>query len=184
MSSTVDSSGMLIVLLIAPLMIKFGLIALLARLFGASPGIALRTGLGLAQGGEFGFVLLAYAGQAKLASETFLQPVLAAMVLSMLIAPFIIQRSDAIVRRLSANDWMLRAMQIHNIAVQSMAVEEHVLICGYGRSGQNLARFLEQEKIPVIALDMQRFPRIFFWRSVGCGERLIPTCRTLSPRSA
>ena len=76
------------------------------------------------------------------------------MVLSMLAAPFIIQRSEAIVRRLNTNEWMMRAMQIHNIAVQSMAVVEHVVICGYGRSGQNLARFLEQEKIAVIALDI------------------------------
>jgi CPA2 family monovalent cation:H+ antiporter-2 len=80
--------------------------------------------------------------------------VLAAMVLSMLAAPFIIERSEAIVRRLNANEWMLRAMQIHNIAVQSMATNEHVVICGYGRSGQNLARFLEHEKVPVIALDI------------------------------
>ena len=98
--------------------------------------------------------VVALANTTKLLSPDFLQPVLAAMVLSMLAAPFIIQRSEAIVRRFSANEWMLRAMQIHNIAVQSMAVEEHVLICGYGRSGQNLARFLEQEKIPVIALDI------------------------------
>jgi CPA2 family monovalent cation:H+ antiporter-2 len=45
-------------------------------------------------------------------------------------------------------------MQLHNIAVQSMAVNEHVVLCGYGRSGQNLARFLEQEKVSIIALDI------------------------------
>jgi CPA2 family monovalent cation:H+ antiporter-2 len=79
--------------------------------------------------------------------------VLAAMVLSMLITPFVIERSEAIVRRWSATEWMSRAMQLHNIAVQSMATQEHVLICGYGRSGQNLARFLDREDVPFIALD-------------------------------
>ena len=59
-----------------------------------------------------------------------------------------------IVRRLNANEWMLRAVQIHNIAVQSMAAAGHGVICGYGRSGQNLARFLEQENVAVIALDV------------------------------
>jgi CPA2 family monovalent cation:H+ antiporter-2 len=49
---------------------------------------------------------------------------------------------------------MHRAMQLHSIAVQSMAAEQHVVICGYGRSGQNLARLLEQESIPFIALDV------------------------------
>lgn len=141
------------VILVALVVAKTFLIFGIARLFGATTSVALRTGLALGACGEFGFVLLAHGNNARLITPDFLQPVLAAMVLSMLATPFIIQRSEAIVRRLNANDWMLRAMQIHNIAVQSMATEEHVLICGYGRSGQNLARFLEHENIPIIALD-------------------------------
>jgi CPA2 family monovalent cation:H+ antiporter-2 len=143
-----------LVILVALVVAKTFLIFGIARLFGTAAGVALRTGLALGACGEFGFVLLANANNAQLISPEFLQPVLAAMVLSMLAAPFIIQRSEAIVRRLNANDWMQRAMQIHNIAVQAMAAEAHVVICGYGRSGQNLARFLEHEKIPVIALDI------------------------------
>jgi CPA2 family monovalent cation:H+ antiporter-2 len=49
---------------------------------------------------------------------------------------------------------MHRAMEIHNIAVRSMSADEHVVVCGYGRSGQNLARLLEKEAIPFIALDV------------------------------
>ena len=147
-----------LVILVALVMAKTLVIFGIARLFGTATGVALRTGLALGACGEFGFVLIAQANSAannaQLISPAFLQPVLAAMVLSMLAAPFIIQRSEAIVRRLNTNEWMMRAMQIHNIAVQSMAVVEHVVICGYGRSGQNLARFLEHEKIAVIALDI------------------------------
>ena len=79
--------------------------------------------------------------------------VLAAMVLSMLAAPFVIERSEHIARHISGADWLARAMELHNVAVQSMAVKRHVVICGYGRSGQNLARLLGTEKIPFIALD-------------------------------
>ncbi|HTD91343.1 MAG TPA: monovalent cation:proton antiporter-2 (CPA2) family protein [Burkholderiales bacterium] len=143
-------SVILVALVAAKTLLIFGI----ARLFGSTISVALRTGLALGACGEFGFVLLAHANNARLISPEFLQPVLAAMVLSMLAAPFIIQRSEAIVRRLNANEWMLRAMQIHSIAVQSMAAVEHVVICGYGRSGQNLARFLEQEKVAMIALDI------------------------------
>ena len=142
------------VILVALVAAKTFLIFGIARLFGASTSVALRTGLALGACGEFGFVLLAHANNTRLLSPEILQPVLAAMVLSMLAAPFIIQRSEAIVRRLNANEWMMRAMQLHNIAVQSMAASEHVLICGYGRTGQNLARFLEHENTPVIALDI------------------------------
>mgnify|MGYP002629675083 CR=1 FL=1 len=143
-----------IVILVAVVLAKTFLIFGIARLFGTTTSVALRTGLALGACGEFGFVVLAHANNARLISPEFLQPVLAVMVLSMLATPFIIQRSEAIVRRLYANEWMLRAMQLHNIAVQSMTASEHVVICGYGRSGQNLARFLEHENVAVIALDI------------------------------
>src|SRR5476649_1145575 len=45
-------------------------------------------------------------------------------------------------------------MELHNVAVRSMAVNQHVVVCGYGRSGQNLARLLDKEGIGFIALDV------------------------------
>ena len=84
---------------------------------------------------------------------TLAQVVLAAMVLSMLAAPLVIQFAEPIVRRLTANDWLARAAQVTQIAATTMARQDHVIICGYGRSGQNLARLLEAEDIAFIALD-------------------------------
>ena len=159
-------SVILVALVVAKTFLIFGIV----RLFGSTTSVALRTGLALGACGEFGFVLLAHANNSRLISPEFLQPVLAAMVLSMLAAPFIIQRSEAIVRRLNTNEWMLRAMQIHTIAVQSMAATAHVVICGYGRSGQNLVRFLEHEKIAVIALDIDP-ERIR--EAAAAGERVV-----------
>jgi CPA2 family monovalent cation:H+ antiporter-2 len=142
------------VILVALVVMKTLLIAGLARAFGAEASVALRTGLALGACGEFGFVLLGHANTAGFLPHDILQPVLAAMVLSMLIAPFVIERSERIVRRWASSDWMSRAMQVTNIAAQSMAAEQHVVVCGYGRSGQNLARLLEQERVPFIALDI------------------------------
>lgn len=130
------------------------IIAGLSRLFGSDTGAALRTGLDLAQGGEFGFVLLAVAAPHNLVPVEIMQVALAAMVLSMLAAPFIIERSEHIARHFSGAEWMMRAMELHNVAVQSMAVNQHVVVCGYGRSGQNLARLLESEGFSFIALDV------------------------------
>ena len=135
------------------IVLKVALIAALSRFFVSDSGAALRTGLDLAQGGEFGFVLLSLAAPLDLVPQPVLQSALAAMVLSMLIAPFIIERSEHIARHVSGADWLARAMELHNVAVQSMAVKRHVVICGYGRSGQSLARLLGAEKIPFIALD-------------------------------
>ena len=142
-----------LLLLVVPLAFKLVLVAGLARVFGASLASSLRTGFYLAQAGEFALVMLALANQFGVIAPAVVQVVLAAMVLSMLGAPMIIQFAEPIVRRLTANDWLARAAQLTTIASTAMARQEHVVICGYGRSGQNLARLLEREDISFVALD-------------------------------
>jgi CPA2 family monovalent cation:H+ antiporter-2 len=141
-------------LLLGALSIKALIAAGLARLFQADTGTALRVGLGLAGAGEFGFVLLSRTGQLGLVPADTLQLVLAALLLSMLASPFIIQHSDRLVARWVRSEWMRRAMALHDIAVRTMGVQGHVIVCGFGRTGQNLARLLEQEAFEFIALDL------------------------------
>ena len=145
--------GWVALLLVVPVVVKFVLIVLLSRLFGAAPATAWRTGFHLAQAGEFALVMLALMRQHDLVEPRLAQLILAAMVLSMLAAPLIIQFSEPVVRRLTANDWLARAAQITRIAASTMARQDHVIVCGFGRSGQNLARLLDAEDIPFIALD-------------------------------
>ena len=144
-----------VLLLLASLLAgKTALVFGLSRMFGADSSVALRSGLALAGAGEFGLVLVSEATHLELVPAALMQVVLASLVLSMLVSPFLIEHSERLVRRFSAAEWMNRAMTLHNIAIQTMGAERHVIICGYGRSGQNLARFLEQEKIAFIALDI------------------------------
>jgi monovalent cation:H+ antiporter-2, CPA2 family len=140
--------------LLGPLVLKAVMITALARLFGSSPGVAMRTGLGLAQAGEFGFVLLNLILDEHLVDPTLLQVILASMLLSMLAAPFLIQNADRIVLRLSSTEWMQQSLQMTRIATQSIKQTGHVIICGYGRAGQNLARMLENEGLSYVALDL------------------------------
>ena len=150
----VEQAPSVFLVLAALLVMKTLLIFGLSLAFGTGSAAALRTGLTLAACGEFGFVLLARADALALVDAQVAQPVLAAMLLSMLAAPFIVDKSESIARSWSRSDWMHRAMELHNIAVKSMATDQHAVICGYGRSGQNLARLLEKESIPFIALDV------------------------------
>ncbi|MBV8030002.1 MAG: cation:proton antiporter [Betaproteobacteria bacterium] len=133
---------------------KFGVVLSLSRFFGSPSGTALRTGLALAQAGEFGFVLLSLAASARLAGGEALQPLLAAMVLSMLAAPALIGASNRIALRWSRSEWMERSLELHRVAVQSLEAERHVVILGYGRNGQRLARLLEAEGVRYVALDL------------------------------
>ncbi|MGZ5582572.1 MAG: NAD-binding protein, partial [Usitatibacter sp.] len=132
---------------------KFALIFVLARLFGNQKPAALRSALALAPAGEFGFVLLAPARREGALDEGTLQIVLAASLLSMLAAPLIIARMERIVLYFIESEWTQRAVALHNLAVRSMSTKGHVIVCGYGRSGQALAQFLERDKVPIIALD-------------------------------
>jgi CPA2 family monovalent cation:H+ antiporter-2 len=145
---------LLVALVLAALLVlKFVVIVFLVRWFGSDKAVALRCALALAPAGEFGFVLLSLAGRVNALTPDTLQVVLAAMLLSMLATPLILAHAEKIVLYFCASEWEARAMVVHDLAVKSMSARGHVIICGYGRSGQNLARFLEHEKIPVIALD-------------------------------
>ncbi|MDQ3188715.1 MAG: cation:proton antiporter [Pseudomonadota bacterium] len=149
-----DNLGWVLLALLVPVSFKFTMIFALARVFGAPAGTAIRAALALATAGEFGFVLLGQAGGLGLIDDLVLQIVLAAMLLSMLAAPLLLQYSDRIVVRLVASEWLLKSVQIASIAQRAIAVDKHVVICGFGRSGQHLAKMLEQENIAFVALDL------------------------------
>ncbi|MDO9131458.1 monovalent cation:proton antiporter family protein [Hydrogenophaga sp.] len=133
---------------------KLALITGLTRMLGAPMGVALRTGLYLAQAGEFGLVLLTLAGNNNLIPPALFNPILASMVLSMLATPFVIMYANTIVTRLVGSDWLMQSVQMTSIARKAINADKHVIICGYGRCGQNLARLLEAENIPYMALDL------------------------------
>jgi CPA2 family monovalent cation:H+ antiporter-2 len=146
--------GLVLLMLTVPVLFKLLLVTAPARMLGASMGISLRTGLYLAQAGEFGFVLLTLGQQNGLVPPQLLNPILASMVLSMVATPFIIMYSNRIVLKLVAGEWLQQSLQMTSIARKSINTSKHVIICGYGRCGQNLARMLEREGIPYLALDL------------------------------
>ena len=149
-----DQWLLVLIMTTVPVIAKFALVAALARAYRAAPGVALRTGLYLAQAGEFGFVLLTLGADNGLVAPDWMSPVLASMVLSMLATPFLILHSNKIVNRLSASDWLMQSVALTSIAKKAISAERHVIICGYGRSGQNLARLLAPERIAYMALDL------------------------------
>ena len=145
---------LVLILLIGPVLFKFALIALLAKLFGSSTGVSIRTGLALAQAGEFGFVLINLAAGMQLMNPLIIQVVLASMVLSMLAAPFLIAKSDQIVLKMATNEWMMQSLVLTSIATRTMASKKHVIVAGFGRNGQSLATLLSEENIDYHALDL------------------------------
>lgn len=153
-SVLVDHVALIVFLLIFFLLFKIGLIALLTRFYGFEMGVGVRTGIILGQAGEFSFVVLALGLQTKLIDGNALQLVLSVAVLSMLVAPFLIQNNGRIARALVKSYTRNSIKVVDQIQEHSQDLRDHVIICGYGRSGQYLGRFLREENIPYVALDM------------------------------
>ena len=120
----------------------------------ANPGVALRTGVVLAQGGEFGFALLSLALAASIMDTELAQIVLAAVIFSMMLTPFLIRYNGAIARRLYPGKYgASRDRMEEDIKNNAAALNQHIIICGFGRIGQNIARVIEQEDCEYFALD-------------------------------
>ena len=133
------------------LVFKALLIALLCRLFGAKVDEAIRTGLILCQGGEFGFALLALAVSDKLIPGDVASFFLSIIVLSMGVTPFLVSNSRVIASRLTAAGAKPDDDGLSGVGGDDF--QRHVILCGYGRVGQTIARFLEMEHIPFVAID-------------------------------
>ena len=123
-------------------------------IMGAEHGVALRTGMVLAQGGEFGFALLSLALIDGLMDITFSQHILAAIILSMMLTPFLIRYNGLAAKRLFPGSYGLNRSQIRqDIKNSANNLQRHVIICGFGKIGQNIARLIAQENYDYIALD-------------------------------
>lgn len=117
---------------------------------------SLKTAIYLAQGGEFGFVLLALSANTtpRLMNNEIEQAAIAAILLSMLLAPFLIENSERIIKKLIKSSWDFQAVDLQKILVEGMNKIDHVLILGYNKSGQSVARILEEEDVKYFALDL------------------------------
>src|SRR5215813_7432218 len=116
---------------------------------------ALRTGIVMSIGGEFGIALCTVLLQAHLVPETLGEPLLVAIVVSMVLSPVILNHNKRVARfLLHEHAPALTAAEREEEATQEIAQREHVILCGFGRVGQNVARVLESQGFEYIALDL------------------------------
>jgi CPA2 family monovalent cation:H+ antiporter-2 len=150
-----EELAMVLAMLVTVVVLKAGLAALVTRPFTASRFKALRTGIVVSVGGEFGVALCSILLQAGLVPERLGAPLLVAIVLSMVLSPLILNNNKRVAR------WLLReqapvhtALEREDAATREIAQREHVILCGFGRVGQNVARVLESQGFEYIALDL------------------------------
>ncbi|MGI9275373.1 MAG: cation:proton antiporter [Endozoicomonas sp.] len=136
------------------ILFKLVLITFLAKLNGESSPVSLKTGLALCQGGEFCFALVALATQYGQTGGAKASIILAVTILSMMLAPLLIRNSQHITALFHrSRQQQTEVLEQGEIEQQVAHISDHTLICGYGRVGQTISRFLAQENLPYIALD-------------------------------
>ena len=126
----------------------------ITRWAGFEKGVAIRAGLVLGQGSEFGFALLALALSTGLLEIGLSQPIIAAIIISMALSPMLIRHNEAITHRLAPGYISHHQKSELDIEHACENLKDHVILCGFGRTGQNLSLFLKRVNIPFIALEI------------------------------
>ena len=149
---------LVLLMLAALLVVKAVLVFGIVRQFVPNSRKALRTGIVVCMGGEFGFALLTLLLKGRMVDPGLVQGLLTTVALSMLLGPLVVRYNGRIA------DFLLRRRKpdtsevaLETAATRELARREHVIICGFGRVGQNLARVLEKRGFEYIALDLDPF---------------------------
>lgn len=144
--------------LLAAFVIGKGSLATLAALaMRFPPRAAWLAGVGLAQFGEFGFVLASLGTHYGVVDSETMRPVLAAGILSMFVTPLLVRGAPHVragERLLAPLARLLGARSIAEASVETHHITGHVLIVGYGLGGRLLARALNASGVPHVVLEL------------------------------
>ncbi len=145
----------ILAMLVAMVFLKTVIAAFATRLFVDSNFKALRTGVTLAVGGEFGIALLTLLLQSEAIDPGIAQPLVVTVVLGMVLAPLILANNKRVARLLLGERGPPKtAIEREDAVTLAVAKREHVILCGFGRVGQNVARVLEAQGFEYIAIDL------------------------------
>ncbi len=151
----VGELGLVSAMLLGLIVVKATVAALVTRPFTTTRFKALRTGIVISIGGEFGVALCTIGLQTGLIPERLGEPLLVAVVLSMVLSPAILNNNKRVARLLLGEQGPPdTASQREDAATRDIAARDHVVLCGFGRVGQNVARVLESQGFEYIALDL------------------------------
>lgn len=159
--------GLIVVAIMAG---KLVICALTIRLFGYPRDVAVRAGLLLAQIGEFSFVLAGVGVARGSISEELYRLVLASALVSLILSPVLVNNADRLIialrgvlgtlgralplRLRSSSPSDARAVaEVESLADKLAKIKKHVIICGYGRVGHEVARALARRGFPFVVVD-------------------------------
>jgi CPA2 family monovalent cation:H+ antiporter-2 len=145
---------LVLLVVLALLLVKAVLVTLIVRQFVPNTRKALRTGIVVSMGGEFGFALLTLLLHGKAVDPGIVQVLLTAIALSMLAGPLLVRYNKRIADRiLRRKPTAPSDLAFETTTTRDIGRREHIIVCGFGRVGQNLARIVEQRGFEYVGLD-------------------------------
>ncbi|KAH9732065.1 K(+) efflux antiporter 2 [Citrus sinensis] len=150
------------------------LVALVGRLFGVSVISAIRTGLLLAPGGEFAFVAFGEAVNQGIMSSQLSSLLFLLVGISMALTPWLAAGGQLIASRFEQHD----VRSLLPVESETDDLQDHIILCGFGRVGQIIAQLLSERLIPFVALDVRRiikfisFQDVLNWRFLCFSDRV------------
>ncbi len=135
---------------------KFLIVTPLVRAFGYSLRTAIIAGLGLAQIGEFSFVLASEGQALGLVSRRVYLLIAGTTAVTLVLTPFVMQLVPRLLNW--AEDWeglkrFLDPTDVPREVSVDLPVQDHFVVCGYGQVGRNVVRLLQEHNYPVLVID-------------------------------
>ena len=152
----INNWSIILTIVLVIMALKIGVVYAIVRSFGYTNRIALFSGVGLFQVGEFGFVLAQGAVDSGFLTPGLNSIMLSAIVITMILTPFLISLVEGfyprIVRRTTGR--VPQSSLCGTPGPNAAQEPAHVVIAGYGRVGKNLVNGLENAGIPYVIIDI------------------------------
>ncbi len=135
---------------------KFLIVTPLVRLFGYPLKTALIAGLGLAQIGEFSFVLASEGQSLGLVSRRVYLLILGTTAVTLVLTPFVLRAVPQLFTWAEGIPWLNRYLTQADVAIElseDAPYKDHVVVCGYGRIGRNIVKLLTDQNHSVLVID-------------------------------
>jgi CPA2 family monovalent cation:H+ antiporter-2 len=135
---------------------KFLIITPLVRLFRYPLKTALIAGLGLAQIGEFSFVLASEGQKLGIVSRRVYLLILGTTAVTLVLTPFVLRLAPTLFTWGESIPWLAKYLNQSDAPLEvaeDLPIQNHFIVCGYGRIGRNIVQLLRDRDYPVLVID-------------------------------
>ncbi|OGO42987.1 MAG: sodium:proton exchanger, partial [Chloroflexi bacterium RBG_16_60_22] len=153
----VNNLATVAIVVVAIILTKFLVYSVITRSFGYSHKTVLMVGTGLAQAGEFSFILATMGVQTGIISDSLFSLIIASAIITLLVTPFAMSFNSFLYRWLSQRAWFARQLSAGADPawhVGSLELSRHAVICGYGDIGARVAAVLEKQKFSYLVIEL------------------------------